>query len=173
MFEPCLLVIDAFADRLGRNYRAVYGKTDPDHAAVIRATARLALERIAGTDAVYHDVLHTLFVTDVGQAILRGRSMAHAVSPRDWLQFTAATLLHDIGYLRGVCPGDATGRYIDRRRRRHGHGPPRLDRRLPRPLARRARQDLRPPPLWRHPASRRRARLSGDRAHPLPGAGGR
>ena len=112
MFEPFLLVIDAFAERLGRNYRSVYGKTDPDHAPVIRATARLALERIAGSDAVYHDVLHTLFVTDVGQAILRGRSMAHAVSPRDWLQFTAATLLHDIGYLRGVCPGDCQGRYV-------------------------------------------------------------
>ena len=112
MFEPSLLVIDAFAERLGRNYRAVFGKTDPDHAPVIRATARLALERIAGTDAVYHDVLHTLFVTDVGQAILRGRVMAHAVSPRDWLHFTAATLLHDIGYLRGVCPGDSTGRYV-------------------------------------------------------------
>jgi hypothetical protein len=105
-------VIEAFAERLGRNYRAVYGKSEPDHAPVIRATARLALERIAGTDAVYHDVLHTLFVTDVGQAILRGRSMAHPVSPRDWLHFTAATLLHDIGYLRGVCPGDRQGCYV-------------------------------------------------------------
>lgn len=112
MFEPFVLVIDAFADRLGRNYSSVYGKTDPDHAPVIRATARLALERIAGSDAVYHDLLHTLFVTDVGQAILRGRVMAHPLSPRDWLHFTAATLLHDIGYLRGVCPGDGQGRYV-------------------------------------------------------------
>lgn len=112
MFEPQDLVIDAFAERLGANYREVYGKSDPDHAPIIRATARLALERIAGTDAVYHDLLHTLFVTDVGQAILRGRAMSHALSPRDWLHFTAATLLHDIGYLRGICPGDQQGRYI-------------------------------------------------------------
>jgi hypothetical protein len=112
VFEPILLVIDAFAAKLGRNYRAVYGKSDPDHAPIIRATARLALERIAGTDAVYHDVLHTLFVTDVGQAILRGRAMAKSVSPGDWLHLTAATLLHDIGYLRGICPGDATGHYV-------------------------------------------------------------
>ena len=62
VFEPFLLVIEAFADQLGRNYRAVFGKGEPDHAPIIRATARLALERIAGTDAVYHDVLHTLFV---------------------------------------------------------------------------------------------------------------
>lgn len=112
MFEPQDLVIDAFAERLGENYRAVYGKSEPDHAPIIRATARLALERIAATDAVYHDLLHTLFVTDVGQAILRGRVMSHALSPRDWLHFTAATLLHDIGYLRGICPGDVQGRYV-------------------------------------------------------------
>jgi hypothetical protein len=112
VFEPILLVIEAFAAKLGRNYRAVYGKGDPDHAPIIRATARLALERIAGTDAVYHDVLHTLFVTDVGQAILRGRAMGKSVSPGDWLHLTAATLLHDIGYLRGICPGDATGHYV-------------------------------------------------------------
>ena len=112
MFEPLDLVIDAFAERLGENYRAVYGKSDPDHAPIIRSTARLALERIAGTDAVYHDLLHTLFVTDVGQAILRGRVMSQALSPRDWLHFTAATLLHDIGYLRGICPGDTQGHYV-------------------------------------------------------------
>ncbi len=112
MFDPFALVIDAFADRLGKNYRAVYGKAEPDHAPLIRATARLALERIAGTDAVYHDVLHTLFVAEVGQAILRGRAMAKPLGPGDWLHFTAATLLHDIGYLRGACPGDAAGRYV-------------------------------------------------------------
>jgi hypothetical protein len=112
VFEPVLLVIDAFADRLGRNYRALFGKSEPDHAPIIRATARLALERIAGTDAVYHDVLHTLFVADVGQSILRGRAMSKTIGPGDWLHFTAATLLHDIGYLRGVCPGDTQGRYV-------------------------------------------------------------
>ena len=107
VFEPLVLVIEAFADRLGRNYRAVFGKGEPDHAPIIRATARLALERIAGTDAVYHDVLHTLFVADVGQSILRGRAMAKAVGPSDWLHFTAATLLHDIGYLRASAPATA------------------------------------------------------------------
>jgi hypothetical protein len=112
VFEPFALVIDAFAERLGRNYRSVFGKGEPDHAPVIKATAKLALERIAGSDAVYHDVLHTLFVTDVGQAILKGRAMVKAIGPKDWLHFTAATLLHDIGYLRGICPGDRQGHYV-------------------------------------------------------------
>lgn len=90
----------------------MFGKADPDQAPMIRATAKLALERIAGSDALYHDVFHTVFVTDVGQAILRGRAIARPVSPDHWLHLTAATLLHDIGYLRGVCPGDRQGRYV-------------------------------------------------------------
>jgi hypothetical protein len=112
VFEPFALVIHDFAKRLGRNYHAVFGKGEPDHAPVLRAAAQLALERIAGSDAVYHDVLHTLFVTDVGQAILRGQAMAQTVSRGDWLHLTAATLLHDIGYLRGICSGDSPGRYV-------------------------------------------------------------
>jgi hypothetical protein len=38
--------------------------------------------------------------------------MSKTIGPGDWLHFTAATLLHDIGYLRGVCPGDTQGRYV-------------------------------------------------------------
>ena len=112
MFEPFAPAIDAFAKRLARNYRELFGRTEPDHAPVLRATARLALERIAGTDALYHDALHTLFVADVGQAILRGRAMVEPVSREGWLHLTVATLLHDVGYLRGVCPGDGDGRYV-------------------------------------------------------------
>jgi len=80
MFEPFAPAIDAFAKLLARNYRELFGRTEPDHAPLLRATARLALERIAGTDALYHDALHTLFVADVGQAILRGRAMVEPVS---------------------------------------------------------------------------------------------
>jgi len=112
VFEPFAPAIDAFAKRLARNYREVFGKAEPDHAPVLRATAKLALERIAATDALYHDALHTLFVTHVGQAILRGRAMVEPVSREYWLHLTVATLLHDVGYLRGICPGDGDGRYV-------------------------------------------------------------
>ena len=79
MFEPFAPAIDAFARLLARNYRELFGRTEPDHVPVLRATAKLALERIAATDALYHDALHTLFVADVGQAILRGRAMVEPV----------------------------------------------------------------------------------------------
>ena len=112
MFEPFAPAIDAFAKLLARNYRELFGRTEPDHAPVLRATARLALERIAGTDALYHDALHTLAVAEVGQAILRGRAIVEPVSKECWLHLTVATLLHDVGYLRGVCQGDGDGRYV-------------------------------------------------------------
>ena len=122
MFEPFPLVIDAFAGparaKLPGDVRQERSRPCAHHP----CDRRLALERIAGTDALYHDALHTLFVADVGQAILRGRAMTEAVSPDDWLHFTAATLLHDIGYLRGICPGDSPRALCHRCGRGHGAG---------------------------------------------------
>ena len=39
MFEPFAPAIDAFAKRLARNYRELFGRTEPDHVPVLRATA--------------------------------------------------------------------------------------------------------------------------------------
>lgn len=112
MFDPAVVLARAFGDYLAKAYHTVYGVRDPDHGSTIRAMAQLAVERISSTDALYHDVEHTVLVTQVGQAILRGRIMVEDVRPEDWLHFTVATLCHDIGYLRGICPGDQEGRYV-------------------------------------------------------------
>ena len=112
MFEPASVLAGAFADYLVEGYRAVYGKRQPDQGSVIRAMAQLAVERISSSDALYHDVQHTMMVTLVGQTILRGRIMVEEVSSEDWLHFTVATLCHDVGYLRGACSGDREGRYV-------------------------------------------------------------
>ena len=112
MFEPASVLAGAFADHLVEGYRAVYGKRQPDQGSVIRAMAQLAVERISSSDALYHDVEHTMMVTLVGQTILRGRVMVEEVTSEDWLHFTVATLCHDVGYLRGACPGDRDGRYV-------------------------------------------------------------
>ena len=112
MFNPATVLATAFADHLVDGFRMVYGRRDPDHGSTIRAMAHLAVERISSSDALYHDVNHTVLVTLVGQTILRGRIMVEEVTPEDWLHFTVATLCHDIGYLRGICPGDRDGRYV-------------------------------------------------------------
>ena len=112
-------------------------------------------------------------VTLVGQTILRGRIMVEEVTPEDWLHFTVATLCHDIGYLRGVCPGDRDGHYVIDARGHHDRGAARRFGRIPCALPYRARQDLRPPPLRNLiKPSRRRADRPGDRADPLSDPGG-
>ena len=130
--------------------RMVYGRREPDHGSTIRAMAQLAVERISSSDALYHDVNHTMLVTLVGQTILRGRIMVEEVKPEDWLHFTVATLCHDIGYLRGICPGDRDGRYVIDARGHHDRRAARRLGRVPGALPHRARQDLRPPPLPQH-----------------------
>jgi len=64
---------------------------------------------IANSDAMYHNLEHTIFVTQVGMEILRGKHIAvGGVTPEDWLHFVIALLCHDIGYVKGVCQGDDT-----------------------------------------------------------------
>jgi hypothetical protein len=107
MFNPAHLIADAFGEELVRIYRDTYGDREPDYASIARTAAKLVVERIANSDALYHDSHHTVMVTLVGQAIFRGRILVEAVREIDWLHFTVALLCHDIGYLRGICPGDA------------------------------------------------------------------
>ena len=113
MFNGTQLVIDAFVDRLRQNYTRIYGLLEPEYANIIGFCGRIALENIANSDAPYHDVHHTILVTDVGQEILRGKHISEGgVTPRDWLHFVVSLLCHDIGYVRGVCRADRPGRYV-------------------------------------------------------------
>ena len=112
MLNPAHLVANALAKELVRNYRDMYGERSPEYAAALRATAKLVIERIANSDALYHDSHHTVMVTLVGQAMLRGRALVEKVTDSDWLHFTVALLCHDIGYLRGICPGDTESSFV-------------------------------------------------------------
>jgi hypothetical protein len=107
MFNGTGLMIDAFVDRLQRAYTRNYGTFAPQYGEILGWAGRMALERISQTDALYHDVEHTIMVTLVGQEILRGKHIRQGgVTPSDWLHFTISLLCHDIGYVRGVCRAD-------------------------------------------------------------------
>jgi hypothetical protein len=113
MFNPTLIVIEAFIRQLRMMYQRTYEHLEPGYPGVISFAAQLALESIATSDAAYHDVNHTIMVTLVGQEILRGRHISvGGVTPRDWLHFIVSLLCHDIGYVRGICSGDSDGRYV-------------------------------------------------------------
>ena len=113
MFNPTLIVIEAFIGELRRMYERTYGILEPNYPGILNFAAQLALENIATSDAAYHDVNHTIMVTLVGQEILRGRHISvGGVTPHDWLHFIISLLGHDIGYVRGICRGDGGGSYV-------------------------------------------------------------
>jgi hypothetical protein len=113
MFNATSLLIDDFCDRLRETYRRIYSTLEPDYPGILDWVGRFTLEIIANSDALYHDVEHTMMVTLVGQEILRGKhALDGGVRPRDWLHFMISLLCHDIGYVRGICPGDTDGVYV-------------------------------------------------------------
>jgi hypothetical protein len=106
--------IDRFVAELRNCHEETYGRRHDESAGLLGWMGHLALENIANSDALYHNVEHTMMVTLVGQEILRGKHLRDGcVSPRDWLHFIVACLCHDIGYVRGVCRNDVLGHYDD------------------------------------------------------------
>ena len=68
--------------------------------------ARMALEVIGNSDALYHNVEHTMLVTLAGHDILRGRGLHTHITASDYAHVIIACLYHDIGYIRGVLRDD-------------------------------------------------------------------
>ncbi len=113
MLNVTEIAIEAFTERLKVAYTANFGRQKPDYPDVIAWVGRMSLERIADSDALYHDVEHTLMVTLAGQEILLGKHIREGgITPEDWLHFMVSLLCHDIGYVRGVCIGDGGGAYV-------------------------------------------------------------
>ncbi len=112
MLNPTKLLADSFGAHLAETYMHAFGGREPRFAGIIAEAARLMVERLAGSDALYHNAQHTVNVTLVAQDIMRGRRMSMDVAPLDWVHVIFAALAHDVGFLRGVCLGDRPGRYI-------------------------------------------------------------
>ncbi len=112
MLNPTSLLADALGRNLAETYRRAYGDQEPHIGAGLAAAAGLVIERIGSSDALYHDCQHTALVTLCAQDILRGRRIERLVTPSDWCHTILAALTHDIGYVRGVCPGDTAEDFI-------------------------------------------------------------
>jgi len=112
MLNPTSLLADALGRNLAETYRRIYGEQEPRIAHALDEAARLVIERIASSDALYHDCQHTALVTLCAQDILRGRRIERVVTPSDWAHTMFAALAHDIGYVRGVCAGDTAEHFV-------------------------------------------------------------
>lgn len=107
MFLSTKLLIENLVAELVDGYTRTYGGWKPSYGEIIAWVASMALENIANSDALYHNVEHTIFVTLVGQEVLRGKHIREGgVTPEDWLHFMISLLCHDIGYVKGVCKCD-------------------------------------------------------------------
>jgi hypothetical protein len=62
MFNPTLVVIEAFIGELRTMYERTYGMLKPCYPGTISFVVQLALENIATSDAAYYDVNHTIMV---------------------------------------------------------------------------------------------------------------
>lgn len=101
------ITVNHFVAELQAAYTRTYSNLEPQFGNIIAWTGRLAMENIANTDALYHNVEHTVNVTLAGQAILEGKHLYEGqVTPSEWMHFTIALLCHDIGYIKGICSLD-------------------------------------------------------------------
>ncbi len=112
MLNPTELVAAELGKHLSSTYLHYFGERQPEYASYLGGAARLVLERIGNSNALYHNVNHTVMVTLCGQQIITGRLLSEALKPDDWLHFTMALLVHDIGYIRGICKQDTETEFV-------------------------------------------------------------
>jgi hypothetical protein len=106
------LAAEALGSFLSSHLSRRFGSTQAGLTELIPSVARLALECIGNSDALYHNVEHTMLVTLVGYDIMKGRSLLMPTSADDYAHVIVACLLHDIGYVRGVLMGDSEDGYV-------------------------------------------------------------
>jgi len=106
------LAAGALGSFLASDMKDRFGSSHARLAELIPFAARLTLECIGNSDALYHNVEHTMLVTLAGHDIFKGRALLKPSTPADYSNFIVACLTHDIGYVRGIVKGDEDDGYV-------------------------------------------------------------
>jgi hypothetical protein len=106
------LASEALGNFLAEHMSRRFGATNAELSELVPSVARLALECIGNSDALYHNVEHTMLVTLVGYDIMKGRALLTPTQPSDFAHLVVACLMHDIGYVRGLLEGDSADGYV-------------------------------------------------------------
>ena len=107
MLNVTRLLTAEVVDRLDESFDFMFGSGERRFVQHAKDAAATALARIAESDALYHNVEHTVHVTIVGIEILRAKHIeSKGVSRNNWLNTVIVLLCHDIGYVRGICASD-------------------------------------------------------------------
>ena len=108
------LAANALEEFLRSFMRSAFGSTEKQLAEIVPNAAHVALECIGNSDALYHNVEHTLLVTLAAHEIFCGRMLHTHQTADDYAHIIIACLAHDIGYVRGLFKqDDADGFVID------------------------------------------------------------
>jgi hypothetical protein len=126
MFTIPELAAEALGSHLAEQMGRRFGSTEAALIERVQSAARLAIDCIGNSDALYHNVEHTMLVTLVGVDILRGRQLLIETNASDFEHLIVACLFHDIGYVRGMSPSCKSQRKKNspRQSTRISHGPP-------------------------------------------------
>src|SRR5215831_13020534 len=84
------LAAEALGSFLASDMKDRFGSSHARLAELIPFAARLALECIGNSDALYHNVEHTMLVTLVGHDIFKGRALSQRSTPTDYSNFIVA-----------------------------------------------------------------------------------
>jgi hypothetical protein len=106
------LAAEALGSFLSEDMKRRFGSSHARLTELIPSVARLAIECIGNSDALYHNVEHTMLVTLAGHDIMKGRALLAPTLPGDYAHFIVACLMHDIGYVRGILKGDEADEFI-------------------------------------------------------------
>jgi hypothetical protein len=106
------LVAQALGSFLDVETRGRFGASHAALAEFLPYAAKLTLECIGNSDALYHNIEHSMLVTLVGHDILVGRALRRATTAEDYANFIMACLTHDIGYVRGIVHGDEDAAFV-------------------------------------------------------------
>ena len=100
MLDIIKILTDEFIERLVVGYRTAFDQAPTEYESLIKENAEHVIQKIAGSNTLYHNVEHTIQVTLVGQAILQGKiKTGDSITPEIWLNFIMSLLCHDIGYV--------------------------------------------------------------------------
>lgn len=106
------LAADALGKFLANYMRRRFGSSEARLVEMVPSIARIAIECIGNSDALYHNVEHTMLVTLAGHDILRGRALHTHMTAEDYAHIIIACLTHDIGYVRGLFKADDDDGYV-------------------------------------------------------------
>ena len=96
MFRPSEIIITAFIESLLEDFAAQFGDNHP-RAVQLKDCAKIILSHYTLSDALYHNLDHTLVVTGVGKDLINGKRVAEGqVDADDWFNFVVACLVDEV-----------------------------------------------------------------------------